>query len=50
VFFSAAIHVGDERSYLDASGCGGFELRLNISAVKAKNCDVYGFFCFLNGG
>jgi len=34
MLFSAAINVGDERSYFDASSRGGFKLRLNVRAIK----------------
>ena len=50
VFLAAAIHVSDERSYLDASCGGRFELRLNVGAVKSKNRDIDRFFGFFDGG
>lgn len=40
MFLTTAINVCDERSYFDASRGSGFQLRLNVRAVKSKNCDV----------
>lgn len=50
MFLAATINVRDERSYFDAPRRCGFEFRLDVGAVKSKNCDIDRFFGFLDGG